>query len=466
MFRCVLLCCLIHAFILSSTRAFDIRVDAAIGNDKNDGIAKPVKTIARGLKLAQAGDTVHLTKAIYRESAVFLNRSGEQEKPIILDGHDSVLEGSEPLNVAQWEECAPGLFRVDNLLHLDDTILQRWFFLFNGKMNHMGRTSKGHRAEFKKPEELQHGEWSFLKDSSRTVAGSNQVFGSFYIKLKSGEKLSPANIAVPLRSAGLQFSGKNSHIIVRNVTATHVYNDGFNIHGTTRDCRFENIASIDCGDDGFSAHEDAECEIDGFVSIGNSTGLCDTAESRTHYKNVFIKNCLGYDVFFVSHGDHSIENAVVESSAAHAVSIGRDGILKDGVCKVRLKNFLVRRVGGGPQDFRISDGGHLQADHCTIENLTVQATKDCEVSFKQCFVTSEPKLPMLISKDARWSGEGNLYDLSSIQIDKTVFTAAKFAEFQKLLSSESGSVWSKEQASTTKVGADDKALQDLVKSKH
>ena len=465
MFRCVLLCYFIHAFILSSTRAFDIRVDQVIGNDKNDGIAKPVKTIARGLKLAQAGDTVHLAKAIYRESAVFLNRSGEQEKHIILDGHDSVLEGSEPLNVAQWEECAPGLFRADNLLHLDDAILQRWFFLFDGKMNHMGRTSKGHRAEFKKPEELQPGEWSFIKDSSRTVAGSNQVFGSFYIRLKSGEKLSAANIAVPLRSAGLQFSGKNSHIIVRNVTATHVYNDAFNIHGTTRDCRFENIASIDCGDDGFSAHEDAECEIDGFVSIGNSTGLCDTLESRTHYKNVFIKDCLGCDVFFVSHGDHSIENAVVESSAAHAVSIGRDGIPKDGVCKVRLKNFLVRRVGGGPQDFRISDGGHLQADHCTIVNLTVQATKDCEVSFKQCFVTGEPKPEMMISKDAKWSGEGNHYDLSSIQIDKTVFTDAEFAEFQKIFSSEKGSVWSKEQASTAKVGANEKALQVLVKSK-
>jgi hypothetical protein len=170
-------------------------------------------------------------------------------------------------------------------------------------------------------------------------------------------------------------------------------------------------------------------------------------------------------VFFVSHGDHSIENAIVESSAAHAVSIGRDGIPKDGVCTVRLKNFLVRRLGGGPQDFRISDGGHLQADHCTIENLTVQATKDCEVSFNQCFVTGEPNLQMLISKEAKWSGEGNLYDLSSIQIDKTVFTAAKFAEFQKLLSSEDGSVWSKEQASTTKVGADEKALHDLVKSK-
>lgn len=465
MLRCALVITFIHCLVFTSTQAHDIHVDPVNGSDANEGVTKPVKTIAKGLKLAQAGDTVHLATVVYHESAVFYNRSGEVDKPITLDGHGAVLEGSEPLNGAQWQEPAPGLFRHDNLLHLDDAVLQRWFFTFDGKMNHMGRTSKGTRVDFKKLEELQPGEWTYIKDPSRAVAGSQQVFGSFYIRLEPGRKLDEAHIAAPMRSAGLQFSGKNSHIVVRNVIATHVYNDGYNIHGTTRDCRFENIASIECGDDGFSAHEDAECEIDGFVSIGNSTGMCDTVASRTHYKNVFIKDCLGFDVFFVSHGDHSIENAIVESSAAHAVSIGRDGIPQDGICTVRLKNFLVRRVGGGPQEFRVSGGGKLEAEHCTIENLKIQAATGSDVTFKQCLVTGDPKPEMLISKDAKWSGESNVYDVTSLHVDKMGFTTATFAEFQKLLTSENGSVWSQDQPASAKAGADEKALRASIKSK-
>jgi hypothetical protein len=319
----------------------------------------------------------------------------------------------------------------------------------------MGRTSKGTRAALKMPEDLQVAEWTFLKDPSRAVAGSQQVFGAFYIKLEPGSKLEDARIAAPMRSAGLQFSGKNSNIVVRNITATHVYNDGVNVHGTTRDCRFENIFAIDCGDDGFSAHEDAECEIDGFTSIGNSTGLCDTAESRTHYRNVFIKGCLAYDVFFVSHGDHSIENAIVESSAQHAVSIGRDAP-KDGQCKVRLTNVLVQRGGGGPEEVHIGGGGLVELERCTFENLTVQASAISRVNARHCLVTGDPKPSMIIGKGVTWTGTGNRYDLSSLRMDKTSFTPANFAEFQRLTGSETGSFWSNDRHDT---GADEMALR-------
>jgi Protein of unknown function (DUF1565) len=459
--HCIAFFCILS---VSALIAREIQVNPSTGADNADGISQPVKTIARGLKLAQPGDTVHLTPGTYRESAVFNNRSGEPGKPIILDGRGAVLEGGEPLKASDWQEVAPGLFRNDNLLRTDEAVLQRWFFVFDGKMNHMGRTSKGARAALKMPEDLQVGEWTFLKNPSRAVAGSQQGFGSFYIKLEQGSKLEDAHIAAPIRSAGVQFSGKNSHIIVRNVTATHVYNDGVNIHGTTRDCRFENISSIDCGDDGFSAHEDAECEIDGFTSIGNSTGLCDTAESRTHYRNVFIKDCLAYDVFFVSHGDHSIENAIVESSALRAVSVGRDAP-KDGICTVRLKNMVIRRIGGSQEFFKIfgiNGGAQLDVDHCTIESLNVQAAPISTVHFQHCFVTGDPKPSLLVEKGVKWTGEANVYDVNSLRMDKTSFTPSNFGEFQKLTESEANSLWSNDRHDA---GADEKALRAALRSR-
>ena len=440
----------------------NLHVDPTNGNDRNDGIAKPVKTISQAIKFAQPGDTIHLAPARYKESAVFANKLGEPGRPITLDGHGAVLDGAEPLNAADWEMVSPGLYRNDHLLRMDPAILMRWFFVFDGKMNRMSRTSKGPSAPLKKPEELASGEWTYASDEPITRE-TKGITGAFFIKIDPLKKLDDYHIEAPIRSAGVGFGGHCEHIVIRHVTSTHVHNDGFNIHGDQRGLVFENIAAIDCGDDGFSAHEAAECRIDGFVSIGNSTGLCDTVASSTHYKNVFIRGCLGYDVFFVSHGSHSIENAVVESSAARAVSVGRDA--SEGTCAVRFKNVLVRRVGGGPQEFRISAGAKLEAERCTFENLMVQATPGSEVNFKQCLVTGEPKPELLIWKDVTWRGKGNVYDVKSLRVDKTSFTPQTFAEFQKLTGQEEGSQWrglSDKEPAPAALGADVAALKKLA----
>ena len=72
-----------------------IHVDPRGGDDRNDGVAAPVKTIARGIRLAQPGDTVHLAPVRYFESADLSNKHGEPGKPITLDGHGAVLDGTE-----------------------------------------------------------------------------------------------------------------------------------------------------------------------------------------------------------------------------------------------------------------------------------------------------------------------------------------------------------------------------------
>ena len=80
----------------------ELHVNPTTGKDANDGRSAPVKTIARAIKLAQPGDTIRLAPARYKESAVFANKLGEPDRPITLDGHGAVLDGAEPLNVADW----------------------------------------------------------------------------------------------------------------------------------------------------------------------------------------------------------------------------------------------------------------------------------------------------------------------------------------------------------------------------
>ncbi len=238
-----------------------IHVDPAKGDDTHDGVTGPVRTIARGIRLAQPGDTIHLATATYYES-VDLSGKHERTRPT---HHTSMataplLEGSDPVRLAEWESLGQGLYRKVKLIpHMNDAILMRWFFLLDNKMNRMSRCSKGPSATSKKPVESAAGRVD-LCEGKRTP---------FICKTPSDKSSDSVDIRYPVRSSGVAFSREGSHLVVRNLTATHVHNDGFNIHGAQRELVFENIAAIECGDDGFSAHEDGDCRIDGFVSIGN-----------------------------------------------------------------------------------------------------------------------------------------------------------------------------------------------------
>ena len=365
--------------------ARDIHVDPAAGHDSNDGIAGPKKTISSAIKIAQPGDTIHLLPVVYRDYAGFYGKKGEPGKPVTLDGHGATLEGSDPLEPAAWSEVSPGLFENGNLLpRLDDAMIGRWFFLMNGKMNLMGRTSKGKSAPLKLPEELQAGEWTFVKDPSRAKPPSQQIYGSFFIKLAPGRKLADENIFVPVRSAGVQFSGDNAHLVIRNLTATHPYNDGFNIHGDCRACVFENIRAIECGDDGISAHETAQYRVEGFVSIGNSTGICDTRGSETSYDRVFIADCHGFDLYFLDTGRYSLKNALVFSSAQNAFSLaGRE----PGGCRLTMENVLIRRLAP-PHTGTVATHSTLHAKRCTFENLELKVTGTA--ALEDCLLDGKP----------------------------------------------------------------------------
>lgn len=426
----------------------DLHVDPAHGDDARDAVVAPVKSISRAIRLAQPGDTVHLAPGRYFESADLSGKHGEPDRPIVLDGHGAVLDGSEPIRASDWESLGGDLYRKVKLIpRMDPAILGRWFFLWDGKMNHMGRTSKGRSAPLKKTEELQAGEWTYVQPED-----------AFYLRLAPGQNLDAANIRYPLRSSGVIESGGASHLIVRNITATHVYNDGYNIHGSERACVFENVAAIECGDDGFSAHEDAECRIDGFVSIGNSTGLCDTVSSVTHYRNVFIKDCLGFDVFFIGDSPHSIENALIESSAQRPLAIDQHTDRpQNGISSVVLKNVLIRRAGARAQEIRVGKNGRLVAERCTFLGLNLNVAAGGEVTFERCLLAGDPKPQLIIAKDAKWRGVGNFFDLQSLHLDKAEFTAATFERFPN----ESGSRWGSSGEDSPEVGVDADALKSI-----
>lgn len=435
-----------------------IKVDPIAGDSSADGVTKPVKTIARGIKLAGPGDTVSLAPGLYRESIVLVEKHGAVDQPITIDGRGATIEGSDPIVPEQWQEVEPGLFRHDNLLpRFDDAMLMRWFFLWNGRMNHMGRTSKGPKAALKAPQDLVPGEWTFVKDEARAKPGSQAIFGSFYLRLPAGQKLADARIAIPTRSAGVQFSGNNSHLVVRNVTATHVYNDGFNIHGSCREVVFENIVAIECGDDGISAHDGAQYRVSGFTSIGNSTGICDVGNSVTSYERVFLRDNRGADLLFMDNGRYRLRDAVINSTAASAFGL----FSKPGPCTLEMENVLLRRtVPGG--EVRISDQSALTARRVTSQDLSWWLAAQASAKVGDSLIAGPRPVKIIVAPGGQWQGAGNDFQLAEWQWQGRAFTATNFSEFQRDAQQEIDSRWRSEDAGApATTGADVTRLKEL-----
>ena len=385
--KILILTTLLAALSCCRAEARDLHVDPDIGDDGNDGTTAPLKTIRHAIRSAEAGDTIHLKPAVYHEYAGFYKKRGEPGKPITLDGHGATLEGSDAIDPATWTEVSPGLFKNDELLPtLNLAILWRWFFLIDGKINRMGRVLKGKSEPFRMPEELKPGEWTFVGNHTKSERGSDsdKARGSFFIKLKPGQMLKQANIRYPVRSAGVQLSGDNAHLVVRNLTATHPQNDGFNIHGDCRDVVFENIRAIECGDDGISAHETAQYSVDGFTSIGNGTGICDTGGSETSYNNLFIADCVGVDLYFLDTGRYSVTNAVVLSSAQKPMVVaGR----ASGHCTLAIDNLYLRRIGS-PEPAIVASHSRVTARQLTLDKLDLRVTG--KMSYDTCLINGQP----------------------------------------------------------------------------
>ncbi len=425
---------------VDSTPGRNLYVDPVRGDDRNSGLAPqqqgadgPVKTIHHAVRRAKSGDTIHLapSDAPYHDVIAFHDSHGEPGRPITFDGHDAALSGAEPLNIADWREVSPGLYRCDQLIPArfvndEDALSRRWFFLFDGRINRMGRTLKGKNAPYKSPAELQPGEWTYQKSEN-----------AFYLKIAPSRQLADCHIEYPLRMNGVSTSGDCSHLVVKNLVVKHVLNDGYNLHGKSRDVRFENIAAYECGDDGFSAHDDCEATVDGFVSSGNSTGIANVGASKTANRRVVLKRNVGTDLLLLGSGMHEFSDSIVRCSAAYSLNVSSDG--PQATCLVRFQNVLIARAGD-TSPIKCSTGAQIEAQRITILGLDLQASAG-EVALSRSVVAGSPQPGISIAADAHWKAEHNLYDLRELELGDRSYDAAMFADYQRQSDQDAHSRW-------------------------
>lgn len=353
-------------------QAMNYYINVASGNDANTGTqTAPFKTIAKGIRTAQPGDTVTIVKVNFpiRDKIGIHNKSGEPGRVITVDGQGNLFTGAEPLHPADWKEVRPGVYRNDHLLPdlktgtpATHSTMMRFFMLWDGKPNHMGRSSKGLLPPFVDTARLKPGEWTYVDAET-----------AFYIAIEPGRKLEDYRIEIPTRQNGVGIGGTCNHWLIRNVNVEHFINDGFNIHGHTEDLTFEHNVATECGDDGISAHEDCELVIRDFVARRNSTGMCHGEPNVTCIADkLTLEDNYAYNLFLTC-GTTTIANSTISAAVAAG---GHGGI--------RLKN---QPVTGSP------------------EFLTVNLN-NCNIPFstgKSLMVVNE-KVKLNISKDSKIGG--------------------------------------------------------------
>lgn len=410
--------------------ARDWYVDNLLGADDSPGtVEAPLQTPNAAVGRAVPGDTIHLVPnpEPYRQMVVFHNKSGEPGNPITIDGHGATLSGSEPLDPATWELVQGGLYRSTTLQPANPAVIGRYYFIFDGIINRMGRSSKGPRAAYSKPEDLQPGEWTWVADEE-----------AFYVRTPGDRPLAECDIAAPMRANGVALSGKCEHLVIRNLTATHVWNDGFNIHGESNDILFENIRAIECGDDGISAHEQCSIEVRGMISIGNSTGACHVNNANSICEDVYIQGCHGFGYYMLNTGTHILRNSIIVCDAAQSVVVAGD-VEPPGTCTLKLENVVL--LGGeGATALSARARSILEMTHVTALGLSMSIAGDA-CRLLNSVISGEPGPRITVAAGTQWQANANLYDIASLQIGDMTYAHEQFAAYRAATGQDAGSLW-------------------------
>ncbi|HWA97672.1 MAG TPA: right-handed parallel beta-helix repeat-containing protein [Pirellulales bacterium] len=126
------------------------------------------------------------------------------------------------------------------------------------------------------PDQLEPGQMGYADD------------GSFYFRWPKHKSPGSARVILPPKPGTSCVAFACSYITVRNVTAMHAANDGFNIHGRWVGIRLENVRALSNADEGISAHDDTQVDVDGAEIAWNGStagGVADVNRCTTSYRN-------------------------------------------------------------------------------------------------------------------------------------------------------------------------------------
>ncbi|MCB1093065.1 MAG: hypothetical protein KDL87_16120 [Verrucomicrobiae bacterium] len=260
-----------------------------------------VAPVSLGLLSVSAGEVV-------REPLV-LKEGGTPEMPVIFDGKGMVIDLGIDVTDQAWKREGDLWTSEGPLLGRQPIMGGQLAGLFLDEVPLMiPRDLEAEKAHpdrkgfcYVAPEALQPGQMGYLED------------GSLYFRWPAGKTPSQTRLILPPAPGISGVTIACSHIVVRNVTAIHAANDGFNIHGRWKGIRLENVKAFSNADEGISAHDDVEMAVDGAEVAWNGSlagGVADVGACVTSYRNCVVHDNLG-GAFHFSGKSHRVSETVI-----------------------------------------------------------------------------------------------------------------------------------------------------------
>ena len=239
---------------------------------------------------------------------IVLRNGGTKDQPAIFDGKGMIIDLGIDLSKHPWRKqgnlwtSQPGLLAEQGQkvriagqtagLFVDQIPITIPRDLAAEKL-HPDRKSRCYFA----PDKLQPGQMGYADD------------GSIYFRWPKGIP-NTKRLYLPAKAGVNGVSIACSNIIVRNVTAMHAGNDGFNIHGDRHGIRLENVRALSNADEGISAHETTEMKVVRAEVAWNGSaagGVADVNDSITSYRDCIVHDNAGA-AFYFSGSSHQVHH--------------------------------------------------------------------------------------------------------------------------------------------------------------
>ncbi|MGO9109506.1 MAG: right-handed parallel beta-helix repeat-containing protein [Thermoguttaceae bacterium] len=262
----------ISCLLVRPAAARDIFVDNVSGDDRNNGLhaqsqgdtAGPVRTIAKALRLARAGDRIELANSNqpYRECVALVGtrHSGAARLiPFILDGNGATLDGSAPIPADAWTH-----FR-DNIFRFRPKSLFRPVLFLNGRavqpLPLPGTTAY--------PPRLEPLQWCAIEGAVYFAVEAN--------RLPPDYKLSYAELPTGITLYQVD------QVVIRNLTIRGFRADGVAAAVGARNIVLDNLTCTDNGQSGVCVGGGAQVEFESCKLAGNGQSqLLTLPNSETH----------------------------------------------------------------------------------------------------------------------------------------------------------------------------------------
>lgn len=244
-----------------------------------------------------------------RHQPLVLNKSGTPQAPVVFDGKGMIIDLGIDITAHDWIKNGDVWASRGSLpkhppvndtqragLFIDEVPLRITRDRETEKMSGVAE-----KIIFVAPKALQPGQMGWAED------------GSVYFRWPKEKKPGEGRVIQPPAGLASCVAIAGSYITVRNVTAIHAANDGFNIHGARLGIRLENVKAFSNGDEGISAHETVQMDVvDSEIAWNGSAvgGVADVNDSVTTYTNCVLHHNVNA-AFLFDGKKHRVTNCTI-----------------------------------------------------------------------------------------------------------------------------------------------------------